>query len=819
MLPYKIAATIMLFFACLTNAIAQKPTPKQLPAKRATGLIKIDGKLDEAAWKDAPMAEGYTEFRPTPFKVEDPGTRTDVYMLYSDEGLYMGGYCHERTKDSISTEITGRDGFGNNDFIGFIFDTYKDKLNGFEYFVTPLGQQMDSKMAPPGPNSDEEDFSWNAVWQSAAIIHNDGWSFEIFLPLSAIRFSTKNIQDWGLNITRRRQKTGQQVAWNTIDPNVNGFLTQEGFWTGLENIKPPLRLQFSPYFSTYVNHYPSNDPAIKNWTASVNGGMDVKYGISQAITLDMTLIPDFGQVQSDKKVLNITPFEVKFNENRAFFTEGTELFSKGNLFYSRRVGVDPVFYESYKNSMTADEHFVSEASEAKVVNATKISGRLQSGLGIGFFNGVTAAQKTIVEDKNGNRRSIETSPLTNYNIVVLNQSLKNNSSISFVNTNVLRSGNAYDANVSAGLFDFNDKKNMWNLGGKLASSNLVGYLPGNKTQSGYSHELYFGKTSGRFNFNVFQALTDAKFNSNDLGYFTFNNFLDHSLWMGYKWNKPGTWYNRINLNFNASYSRRFKPTAYQNASFNTNVNGQLKNLWWTGFLVGYEPAGNDFYEPRKAGRVFKGWSSTFVDVWVESNNAKKYSTYAEFLYVARSFNNGYRMQINMNQRYRFSSKFAVSHNIMLEPQYNNVGYATTSNSEPVFGLRDRSTIENTMDFKYTFNNKVGLTARVRHYWAKVDYKQFFNLDSDGSLIANNSFTDNVNQNYNAFNVDAVFTWQFGPGSFINIVWKNSIEDFNRVVNDGYFKNLGTTLDVNQNNNFSIKVLYFFDYLQLKKKKV
>jgi hypothetical protein len=168
-----------------------------------------------------------------------------------------------------------------------------------------------------------------------------------------------------LNITRRRQKTQQQFTWNTIDPTVNGFLTQEGQWTGLQNINPPLRLQFTPYFSTYANHYPINEPGQKNWSSSVNGGMDVKYGISQALTLDMTLIPDFGQVRSDNTVLNLSPFEVKYDENRPFFTEGTELFGKGNLFYSRRVGGRPMHYYDVYDQLGANEKIISNPLKLK----------------------------------------------------------------------------------------------------------------------------------------------------------------------------------------------------------------------------------------------------------------------------------------------------------------------------------------------------------------------------------------------------------------------------------------------------------------------
>src|SRR5687767_5611920 len=300
---------------------AQTPAPLELPAKRTTQPVKIDGLLNDSAWKDAAMMTGLIEFRPRAGDKEVYENRTETWLMYDDEGIYFGGFCYERTKDSIAKELVGRDGFGTNDYVGIIFDTYYDKLNGFEYFVTPLNEQWDAKMSP-AINTDPEDFSWNAVWQSGTVIHDNGWSFEMFIPYSAIRFGKKPVQDWGLNITRRRRKTEEQFTWNPIDPNVNGFLTQEGIWTGISNIKPPLRLQFSPYFSTYINHFPANIPGKNNWTSSVNGGMDVKYGISQAVTLDMTLIPDFGQVQSDNQVLNLTPFEVKFNENRPFFTEG-----------------------------------------------------------------------------------------------------------------------------------------------------------------------------------------------------------------------------------------------------------------------------------------------------------------------------------------------------------------------------------------------------------------------------------------------------------------------------------------------------------------
>jgi hypothetical protein len=646
----------------------------------------------------------------------------------------------------------------------------------------------------------------------------------MFIPFSAIRFGKKEVQDWGLNITRRRRKTEQQNTWNPIDPNVNGFLTQEGIWKNISNIKPPLRLQFSPYFSVYANHFPQNKPGQKNWTSQVNGGLDVKYGINQAITLDATLIPDFGQVQSDNQVLNLTPFEVKFNDYRNFFTEGTELFSKGNLFYSRRIGGSPIHLYDVYSKTDSNETVVKNPTESKLINATKISGRMQNGLGIGILNAVTKEQYATIENTNTKeKRKILTDPLTNYNVLVLDKTLKNNSSVSMINTNVWRSGPDYDANVTAGLFELNNKKNNWNLGGKLAMSNRFGYLPGDNTQTGFSHELHIAKTSGRFNFNLSQERTDTKYNSDDMGYFTNNNFLNHYLYMGYKWTEPKSWYNRIFLNFNSNFSVLSKKIApidktYQSARINVNSNVQSKKLWWIGSHVDYSFEQQDFYEPRAEGWYFKRGASIGLGSWFESNASKKYSWSAEtFVRSYINFYNSFAADISIRQNMRFNNKFSLTHRISFEPRFNNIGYTYVSGSSDInFAKRKVNTIEHILSAKYSFTNKMGITFRARHYLSTVDNKEFYILQRDGNLLLHQGFQPDANQNVNFFNIDMVYTLQFAPGSFLNIVWKNATQQFNNDVESGYFKNFHNTISEDNNNNLSLKVIYFFDYLSLKK---
>ncbi|HCY90550.1 MAG TPA: hypothetical protein DHV17_09855 [Chitinophagaceae bacterium] len=808
---------------CLLNLSAMAGNaPRKIQARRVQADFKIDGLLLEEAWKTAPVADQFTALRPVPFVKESPANASRVYFLYNNEGIYVGGYMHESTRDSIATELIGRDGFGNNDFVGVIFDTYHDKLNAFEYFVTPLGEQMDAKFSP-SMNGNSEDFSWNAVWQSASAIHNDGWSFEMFIPYAAIRFGGKQVQDWGFNIVRRRQKSGQQLFWQPIDPTVNGFLTQAGVLQGLENIKPPLRLQFSPYFSSYLNH--DATASGKKTTTLFNGGMDVKYGINQAFTIDMTLIPDFGQVQTDNKFLNLSPFEQRFAENRTFFTEGIDLFNKGNLFYSRRIGMDPRYRKWIEPR--SGESIVEDPGQARILNATKLSGRTQKGLGIGVLNAVTQRQTALLENKtDGSSRREETMPLSNYNIIVLDQTLKNNSSVSLVNTNVWRSGADYDANVTSGLFDLNDKKNTWNVGGNVSVSNLV--HPG-KTITGYAHSLYFGKTSGRFNFSLWQDLFDAKYDKSDMGFFTNNNTMDQGLWMGYQWNKPKKWFNQMRLNFNSWYSRLVSPIdplrrnslMYQNAGFNINGNAQTKKLQWMGFTLSKNFASNDFYEPRKYGRHFHNKGNAGISLWYESNFARKYSWYSNFFAGTGDVFDRVRLDLGLGFKMRLNNRFSFDLYTYSSNINNQAGWAgrelLNGNEETYFSRRDVRTVENVMTFKYNFNNKMGLTFRGRHSWTKVTPREFYLLDPDGNLVTPSlPFTGNARQNFNFMSGDLVYTWQFAQGSFFNIVWKDISGNFSQEFEKNYFSNLGRTIGGNHSSSLSVKVIYFLDYLNLKK---
>jgi hypothetical protein len=385
----------------------------------------------------------------------------------------------------------------------------------------------------------------------------------------------------------------------------------------------------------------------------------------------------------------------------------------------------------------------------------------------------------------------------------------------------MRSGSDYDANVSAGLFSFYDKKNKWNLYGKGYSSTL--FNKNHRNITGYKYNLGMAKVSGKFNFQLESTLHDDKFDFNDLGYMTYTNFWEKLVYLGYNFVKPKRIFNQLYHNFNFSYTHRYKPYGYQSVNINYNFNGQLKNLWYVGTNFFFSPSGNDFYEPRHDGRVFKTPVNIGFGNFFESNYAKKY--YAEGSYVFNFYQlKGWKeLQVSLFQQYRVNNKISFSHQISYSPRWNNTGYASViTGADPqadtvVFARRNRNTIENILRVKYSFNTRMYITLRVRHYWSKVSNLEFFILGKDGTLAGYTGFNNNLNQNYNAFNADMVYSWRFAPGSEINIVWKNAIGVFDNIVEANYFKNVNNTLGAPQNNSISFKILYFLDYLQLKKK--
>ncbi len=805
---------IFISFFWVFGNICEAQVVRKFNAVRTDHSPKIDGELDDKVWKETKPASNFIEFKPLPGRVETEDRRTEVKIVYDNTAIYIGARMYD-VPDSIFRELMPRDNLANSDFIGIVFDTYHDRINAFGFYVSSTGTQFDAKYS----NSGNEDKNWDAVWDSQVKIDSLGWTAEFKIPYSALRFGSNEIQEWGLIMTRRRHKSNQQSSWSYIDPKISGFINQGGELNGIKGIKSPIRLSFSPYIASTVNNYPHNTPGQNNTTSSLNGGMDIKYGINQSFTLDMTLVPDFGQVRSDNQVLNLSPFEVRFNENRQFFTEGTELFNKGNLFYSRRIGSNPAFKANINSKLLLGETIKENPPESKLLNATKISGRSENGLGMGFFNAVTKRGYARVENSMGEERLIETQPLSNYNILVLDQSLKNNSSVTFLNTNVLRQGSAYDANVSSFLTNLNDRNNKYYVSGAGKFSYVGAKVPGGSNNSGFNYELHAGKKSGNFTWGYGFNMTDDKFDPTDLGYFNNNNFILNSFDIGYNNYTPGTIFNRFNTYLGINQTYRFMPRAFQSSRAYGGGYFEFKNFYTLNVDFYRQFMGKDFYEPRVAGKEFNTPASTYGNFRLRSNPIRKYNVGVFFSARLREQFHGVGYVTGFYQNFRVKNRLSLGIDFSTQPQYDYSAWLGISKAkEIIFSRFDRKTIESMFDATYTFSSNMGIMVRGRHYWSNRNNKAFYFLRDDGELQSHDGAEfKSTHTNYNVFNIDLVYSWRFAPGSVLSVAYKNLSEDLETENRLGYFQNFDRVTGLPQNNSVSMKILYYVDYLQLAKK--
>ncbi|MDZ7880695.1 MAG: DUF5916 domain-containing protein [Saprospiraceae bacterium] len=787
------------------------------PALKATRIAKppkIDGQNTDDCWKGLPVADDFVMHQPQPYKKS--GFKTEVKIAYDDVAIYILGYLYDPEPAKIGRELGARDDLDVAvDIINIGFDTYNDDQNAFRFGMTAAGVQFDSRIS----NGSNSDFSWDAVWQSAVSLQKDGWIAEYRIPFSALRFAEKNTQTWGLQIARSINRTTERGSWAGVDPKIDGLVIQYGALTDLENIKPPLRLQLSPYLAAGVQSSPSYDPQ-GNFTANgtqtqYSGGLDLKYGLNQSFTLDMTLIPNFGQVQSDNKVLNLSPFEVQYNENRPFFTEGSEIFSKGDIFYSRRIGGEP---DGYYNVATNKNEFVkNNPAETQLYNATKISGRTKNNLGVGFLNAITAPMFATIENaETGKTRQVQTGVLTNYNVFVLNQALKNNSEISFTNAATLRDGDARDANVSSLFTRLRDKKSKYEyqVSGRLSQIFEKNADP----NRGFTTFLAASKVSGSWTGRITQEILDDKWNPNDLGIFYGNNYINHGFNVQYQQIEPNKVFLTSQSWFNVNHNLQYSSKRFMDVQIETGFWGKFKSQWWVNIWQYLSPTNSyDFFEPRAAGKEFKRPPMYITGSNFGSDQRKKFYWYTHVSYGGRPETGYNRLRLIIEPRYRVNNKLSFSLFSHYIAENNDLGYASADNqadNDIIFGGRDRTTLESVLSSKYTFSPKANLTFRARHYWSKVVYDSFYKLTDDGSLSPK-TWTTSEDRNFNIFNIDMVYTWQFAPGSFVNLIWKNNIATFEKgsknIRDMRYLTNLGDTFNAPQTNGLTLKVIYFMDY--------
>ena len=783
-----------------------------LQATRISSPPKIDGKLDEEAWRNKPIATVFIQKEPNLGQMASQ--RTKVKLVYDDEAIYIGAHMQDVSADSVLRELGKRDQWGNTDIFGVMFDTFDDDINGFGFFVTAAGVQRDAKFT-----SGNTDILWNAVWDSEITVTNEGWFAEMKIPYSALRFPEKLKQTWGLNFYRKIRRTRESSYWNKIDPTISGFINQFGILTGLTDIKAPPRLSFTPYVSSYINHYPYNVSGQSNYAQSINGGMDLKYGLNESFTLDMMLIPDFGQVKSDNEVLNLSPFEIYYQENRSFFTEGTELFKRGGIFYSRRIGGIPEGYYSVSSELNDGETILNNPRDASLYNATKISGRTSNGFGFGFLNAVSKNTYATILKAEGTERKILTEPLTNYNLIVFDKSLKNSSFISIINTNTTRSAGSRDANVTATDFEFYNKANSLSFEGNTAVSQVYEMVDSTskKLSLGFNSNWSINKIGGNTKYGISQYIENDTYDPNDMGFLRSNNEVNYNLYIDH--DKYTKFWKFLNLytSIGANYSQLYSPNVFTNFSLWGNINTTMTNYLSLGTWGGFKPIESyDYYEPRVSGRYFKQPAGYNIGFWFSSDFRKRFALDGNIdlgLYINSDRK---RIGFGIKPRFRINNHASMIYGFRYIMKPNNEGFAAFDTSgNIIFGKRDVNTFTQTISLQYIFTNKLFLDVRLRHYWSTVEYNSYHILEEDGYL-GPSEYTEERNTSFNAFNVDWILSWEFSPGSSANLVWKNAILDQQDALVSNYYENFRGVVTAPQSNTLSIKILYYLDYLYLKK---
>lgn len=786
---------------------------KKITTQFTQDKIVIDAKFNELAWKNVLPAKDFVILNPDNGKPEPENRKTEVKVLYDNNAIYIAATLYDNEPQKIGKELTTRDNFATADHFGVFINGFNDGQQEFRFFVSASGVQQDLVYT----SSNGEDSSWDAIWQSHTEITENGWQVELKIPYAALRFSPEKKQTWGINFYREIVRDRFQYTWSLLDNKITNESVQAGILEGIENIETPTRLFFIPYISQYFS---AND--WQKTKGEFKGGMDIKYGINDAFTLDAILVPDFGQTAFDNVRLNLGPFEQQFNENRPFFTEGTDLFNKGGLFYSRRIGGRPsMSVNTVNNNLDAEEEIEKYPSKVNLLNALKVSGRTKSGLGIGLLNAIT--EKTyadIVNNVTGQKRKVLVEPLANFNIIALDQRFRKNSSISFVNTNVTRDGEFRDANVSALVWDLNTKENTHTLTGNFKYSYINSYKDLDN-KDGVDTDIYFADKSGKYRYGFGTQYVSKNYNNNDLGINFQNHY--HAFYgnASYRILKPTKRFNSFitSLNYYTEFDNKTDRIQSHNIYINVGGNSKKNDYYSMSFSIRPTTV-SDFYEPRTLNeeKYFTRPRNLSINPGFSSNYARKFAIdfFPNYIFIDEAGRNNYG--IYLSPRYRINDRLSFIYEFSFQRQNNDRGYVDDDGTNIYFARRNVIDYNNTLNTKYSINNVMNINLALRHYWSYAVNKEFYTLQDDGTLLEEPTFTYNYDQNFATWNLDLSYTWWFAPASQISVLYRNNAAnfDFGTDFNHQFEHNVKSLLNHEVLDHVvSVSIRYFIDYNQAK----
>ncbi len=815
-------------------------------ATRASPAPVIDGKDHDPVWREAQVISEFYEFQPTEGK--EPRFRTEARVAYDSRNFYVFVRMHDPEPDKILKLLARRDVRAPSDQIKIIIDSYHDRRSGYQFAVNPAGVKRDYTIY----NDYEEDGSWDGVWDAAATVDSLGWTAEFRIPLSQLRYPRADRHTFGFGIWRDIERYKERVSWPLYRNNQAAFASQLGEITGIEGLSSPRRLELLPYAVTKNVTIPTETGL--SHPQRLSGGLDFKYGVSSNLTVDGTVNPDFGQVEADPAVLNLTAFETFFQERRPFFMEGSGLLSfsmncyavndcgRENLFYSRRIGRSPQLGGLYGDA--------GSATSTTILGAAKLTGRLPSGLSVGLIEAVTS-REIGTQDRT-------TEPLTSYSVLRANQDLRNgNTSIGVIGTLVARNQDEWTddhlrSSALVGGLDFRHRFGGGNfeVRGRMVGSRVtgspaaiaatqtspvhylqrpdadLGYDPTRTALSGHAGQLQFAKVGGgKVAFETSYQRVSPGFEANDLGFLRRADWQNWATWGALRLNHPGPFFRRLFWNFNQWNSWTTEGLPLERA-VNTNVHFELPNSFWVhagGTLGGLGTTYCD--RCARGGPALR--SDVRISPWfgVEGDSRWRVAPGIWINYDRGDGGRSHSFNLSPWLNFRVSSRVGAT-----------LGFSYSWNTD------DRQWFGNPVDqdgvTHYTFAHLVQRTASVETrinftasptlsfelyaepFVSKGRYSNLRELADPRAAGYGDRFQPygdgspppgQAGFNFKQFKSNAVVRWEYRPGSALFLVWQHGREDFEAGYgNRSVFGDVDHLFGRPASNTFLVKLSYWFD---------
>jgi len=735
---------------------------KSIAALRAEETPRINGVLDEDCWQKAEKSGGFVQAEP--HDGEPASESTYVQVCYDDEAVYVAITCMESEPDRIIKILTRRDRYSESDHVNLGIDSYHDHQTGYVFKTYVSGTQVDMHYF----NDIAADDSWDGVWESGVKIGEDRWTVEYKIPFSCLRFPKKEAYTWGFYVSRYLTHNKETCRWIRIPSNQSGFVSKFGHLTGIENIDPPKHLEILPYTVSSGRTEPKSLGNPDGREFSGNVGVDLKYTLTSNLILDATINPDFGQIELDQIVLNLTNYETFFPEKRPFFLEGNKIFEPNNndlfqLFYSRRIGKDP-------GCDGSAQYYFRRPTLTTILGALKLTGKTKKGTTIGFLNAVTQREKADFWHFDGYRTKGTIEPEANYNVIRLSQDVFRNSVIGIMTTAANQKGTL--PSYAGGL--------DWNLRLWKESYDFVGQILGSRNggkQSGFGYLTVLEKQGGEhWRGSICWFSLDRKIDTNRLGYMRRNDLEGGSIWAQYKTQKE-FWIVRNSWNnFNLSYDSNLNGDRLD-WGFNFNNSVELTNGWNVGGGF-YSDLGETYADREVPSQILKipvgrsGW------IWANTDERKKICGGINF--DMGNYWDGLSRSIDLWITMKPRSNFEVT----LEPNWSHiwkvsrfVGYAQDSADLSwlyIFGEQEVSRAGLNIRETYTFNKNLSLQAYTQFFFVKGEYtdlKRFAPVDHFsplGNIVNLSQFLGDFNRREFASNL--ILRWEYRPGSILYLVW-------------------------------------------------